>query len=149
VELLAGSPATYTHKNNLKPFILNFSITIQILFFSITAKGVRMNELTNIEEMFLIVIWRLKSEAYGYRIRNFISDRIEKEITYGNLYSVLSQLVKKGYVTKKADSSETQGRGKNRVFYSVSKEGINALQASKVVHNTLWEGISNLATEES
>ena len=57
-----------------------------------------MNELTKIEEMLLIGIWRLKEDAYGYKIRKYISEIIQKDFTYGNLYSALGQLVKKGYV---------------------------------------------------
>lgn len=108
-----------------------------------------MNELTNLEEMLLIAIWRLKGEAYGYRIREFISDIIEKEFTYGNLYSVLGQLVKKEYVTKRTESGGGQRRGRKRVFYAVSNDGIRALRASREVHDTLWDGLTGLVPDES
>ncbi|HSG29751.1 MAG TPA: PadR family transcriptional regulator [Candidatus Krumholzibacterium sp.] len=108
-----------------------------------------MDGLTNIEEMFLIVIWRLKNEAYGYRIRGFISEQLGRDVSYGNLYSVLGQLVKKGYVTKQEERGASQGPGKKRIFYSVSREGLRALRDTKEVRETLWKGVSGLATEEN
>lgn len=108
-----------------------------------------MNDLTYPEEMLLIAIWRLKDEAYGYRIRELISDITGREFTYGNLYSVLGQLVRKEYVTKRTDENDSASRGRKKVFYSVSKDGIAALRASREVRNALWKGISGLAVEES
>lgn len=108
-----------------------------------------MDQLTNIEEMFLIVIWRLKSEAYGYRIRGFISEKLGRDVSYGNLYSVLGQLVKKGYVSKQEESGVSQGPGKKRIFYSVSREGMRALRETREIHETLWEGVSGLVREEN
>ena len=102
-----------------------------------------MNELTKIEEMLLIGIWRLNEEAYGYRIRQYISQLIEKDFTYGNLYSALSQFVKKGYVDKRTGAMDDQKKGKQRKFYSLTNTGLEALRASRATYHALWEGISD------
>ena len=108
-----------------------------------------MNELTRIEEMLLISIWRLKEEAYGYRIRKYISEIIRKDFTYGNLYSALGQLVDKGYVNKRKDSLGVRRQGKRKVYYSVSPLGIEALKKTRAVNELLWDGISDRALDNS
>jgi len=102
-----------------------------------------MNDLTKTEEMLLICILRLKDEAYGYAIRKYITQLIGKDFTYGNLYSALSQLVKKSYVSKKTGSHDSQNKGKLKIYYAVSPSGINALKASREVHDILWDGIND------
>ena len=57
-----------------------------------------MKELTKIEEILLVAIWRLKDRAYGVEIRKYVSEIIGKEFTYGHLYSALNQLVLKKYL---------------------------------------------------
>ncbi|MCP4725772.1 MAG: PadR family transcriptional regulator [bacterium] len=101
-----------------------------------------MTDLTKIEEMLLICIWRLKEDAYGYRIRKYISEIIQKDFTYGNLYSALKQMVDKGYILKRKGIFEGQKHGKQRVFYSLTPSGIEALKKNLSIHNVLWDGIS-------
>jgi len=106
-----------------------------------------MDDLTRMEETLLICIWRLKDEAYGYKIRKYVSELIQKDFTYGNLYSALNQLVKKGYVIKTPEKNAGQTHGKPRIFYAVSKEGIQALNASRKTYSLLWDGISDLGID--
>ncbi len=107
-----------------------------------------MSDLTKTEEMLLICIWRLKEEAYGYSIRKYITLLIGKDFTYGNLYSALSQLVKKGYVSKKTGSDDNQNKGKLKIYYAVSPSGINALKTSRAVHDILWDGINDYVLDK-
>lgn len=108
-----------------------------------------MDELTKTEEMLLIAIWRLKNEAYGYRIRKYISELIGKDFTYGNLYSVLSQLVKKGYIDKSPDMSAESGHGKPKVYYTVSRRGVESLKTSRKTYSLLWDGISDYTLDST
>lgn len=101
-----------------------------------------MNYLSKMEEILLIAIWQLKGDAYGYRLRKHILQVIKKEFSYGNLYSALNQLEKKGYVVKiLGDPTETR-RGKQKAYYSVTQEGKEALRESREVHELLWSDVS-------
>ncbi len=104
-----------------------------------------MDEITKLEEMIMIAVWRLKDEAYGYKIRSFISEKIKKDFSYGNLYSVLGQLVRKEFVIKSSLGDNSQKQGKQKIYYTVSPKGIQALRESHEVHNLLWDGISDPA----
>ena len=50
-----------------------------------------MKELTKFEEIILVTIFKIKEHAYGVRIRQHICENLDREITYGNLYSALDQ----------------------------------------------------------
>ena len=104
-----------------------------------------MKELTRIEEILLLAIWRLKDQAYGVKIRQHVSDVLKKEFTYGNLYSALDQLAKKQFVTKTVGEPAPNRRGRSRIYYTVSSEGAKALKASREMQDTMWAGISKAA----
>ena len=100
-----------------------------------------MDELTKVEEIVLIAIWQLEDNAYGYNVRKHILKFFKKEFTIGNLYSILNQLDKKGYVTKKSGESTKRRRGKPKIYYKVTKDGFQALRASRESYNLIWNKI--------
>ena len=106
-----------------------------------------MKELTKTEEILLIAIWRLKDNAYGVKIRQHVSDLLKKEFTYGNLYSVLDQLVKKKYVTKTLGEPTLKRRGRRKIYYTVTPQGLKALETAREMNETLWSGISRFVFE--
>ncbi|MBN1272863.1 MAG: helix-turn-helix transcriptional regulator [Candidatus Aminicenantes bacterium] len=107
-----------------------------------------MKELTKIEEILLLTIWRLKEEAYGVKIRRHISRLTGKEFTYGNLYSALSQLTKKRYVFKHEEESTKARKGWKRMYYSLSPAGLKALKNACEMNEKIWQGISVRAFKE-
>lgn len=106
-----------------------------------------MKDLTKIEEILLLSIWKLKDEAYGYKIRHHVSGIIKKDFTYGNLYSALSQLTKKKYVIKRKGKSTPARRGKIRIFYTLSSSGHKALESAFEMNQRLWDGIAKYVFE--
>jgi DNA-binding PadR family transcriptional regulator len=105
----------------------------------------RMKELTKIEEILLLAIWRLKDDAYGVKIRQYVSQIIGKEFTYGNLYSALSQLSKKKYVKKAVGEPTADRRGRKKIYYTVSPAGVKALRTAREMNQKMWEGVSDYA----
>jgi PadR family transcriptional regulator PadR len=114
--------------------------------FSITTRDT-MKDLTKIEEILLLSIWKLKDEAYGYKIRRQVKEIIKKDFTYGNLYSALSQLTKKKYVSKRLGETALSRRGKVRIYYKLSPAGREALKSALEMKETLWEGVTRYALE--
>lgn len=104
-----------------------------------------MKELTKVEEMLLLAIWRLKDDAYGVKIRRYVSGITGKEFTYGNLYSALSQLAKKKYVQKTLGEPTPDRRGRRKIYYTLSPSGVKALKAAREMNQRMWEGISDYA----
>jgi PadR family transcriptional regulator PadR len=104
-----------------------------------------MKELTKIEEILMLAIWRLKDDAYGVKIRKYVSQIIGKEFTYGNLYSALHQLTKKRYVKKALGEHTADRRGRRKIYYTVSPEGMKVLKAAREMNKKMWAGISDYA----
>ncbi len=104
-----------------------------------------MKELTKIEEILLLAIWRLKDDAYGVKIRKYVSQIMGKDFTYGNLYSALSQLAKKKYVKKTLGEPTADRRGRRKIYYTVSPEGVKALKTAREMNEKMWEGLSDYA----
>ena len=100
-----------------------------------------MKDLTKTEEILLLSIWRLKDQAYGFKIRRHISEVIGKDFSFGNLYSSLNQLAKKKYVIKQQGESTPSRRGKIRIYYTLTDSGRMALKDAHETTLKLWSGI--------
>ena len=107
-----------------------------------------MPELTKTEEILLLSIWRLKKDAYGVKIRQYVSNDLKKEFTYGNLYSALNQLVIKNYVEKRPGETVPERRGRRRIYYTVTSEGLIALKEAQEMNESLWANIPKYAFDK-
>jgi DNA-binding PadR family transcriptional regulator len=93
------------------------------------------------EQIFLIAIWRLKDEAYGVRIRDKIKEMTGRTFTFGTLYNTLDNLARKGYVTSRAVQILNQVGGNKRVYYTITKSGIEAIREARELQEAIWKGI--------
>lgn len=107
-----------------------------------------MKELTKIEEILLLAIWRLGEEAYGVLIRQYVSKVIKKDFTYGNLYSALKQLSRKRYVSKRIGESTEKRKGNKKIYYSLTDEGLEALKEAWEMNDALWAGVSRFTFDK-
>ena len=100
-----------------------------------------MKDLTIAEETVLIAILRLKDDAYGVTIRKKIEGLTKKKVIYGTLYNTLDQLVKKRYVSRTKGDPVPERGGRSKIYYTVTPDGLKALQATRELHNSLWDGL--------
>ena len=98
-----------------------------------------MEDLTVYESIFLMVILRLKDNAYGVTIREEASKIKGRTLSYGTIYSYLDQLSRKGYVIKNIGNPTGERGGRRKIFYQVSSEGLEALKAAYDFQNTIWK----------
>ena len=92
------------------------------------------------EEVYLLSILELKDNAYGVSIKKKVSEKTRKELSYGGLYFSLGQLVKKGYVEKKAGEPTSKRGGRRKYYYTLTEEGRRSLQATYEHQKSLWKG---------
>ena len=108
-----------------------------------------INLLSKAEEMFLLAIYRLEDNAYGVTIRKQILDTTGKDYTYGTLYGILEQLVRKGYILRiKGDPTPERG-GRSKTFYTLTPEGVASLKNAMEVHQQVWKGISRITLHKA
>lgn len=98
-----------------------------------------MEDLTVYESIFLMVILRLKENAYGVTIREEASKIKGRTLSYGTIYSYLDQLSRKGYVNKTTGSPTAERGGRRKIFYGLSPAGLAALKSAYDLQNTIWK----------
>ena len=103
-----------------------------------------MKKLTINEQIFLIAIYHLQEEAYGVKIRKKIIELTGGSLLFGTLYNTLDSLVQKGYVATRKGEPTAQRGGQNKVYYSLTRDGLIALQKAKELQESLWSGIPDI-----
>ena len=101
-----------------------------------------MKELTKLEELVMIAIWRLKDESYGVKIKNKVKEIGSREYFYNTLYTTFDQLTRKGYLSKHFGEPSAVRGGKRKVYFQITKEGRSALEMAFKRHNRIWAGIN-------
>jgi PadR family transcriptional regulator PadR len=104
-----------------------------------------MKLLTRHEEHVLLTILHLEDNAYLVTIKEFLEDQTSKELSFGTLYVSLNRLEKMGYVRHQVGAATSKRGGKAIKYYSVTKAGLRALEKTREVQESLWDGFSCLA----
>lgn len=93
------------------------------------------------EQMVLLSIVRLGSEAYGLAIRDELEAVAGRSPSSGSLYTTLDRMERKGFITSKAGSTSGSRGGRPRRYVSVTPEGREMLSRSRESLMALWNGI--------
>lgn len=103
-----------------------------------------MNFLSRIEEILLLAIWKLKDNAYGVSICEQVENDTGTKWMSGAIYAPLNRLKKNGYVkTIQAQQSAEKG-GRPRIYYQLTKLGIQKLVSIQEVNKSVWMGVPDL-----
>lgn len=103
-----------------------------------------MKHLSLNESIHLLAILRLGDEAYGVNIRSEMKEMTGRSVSYGTLYSYLDQLYRKGLVDKTVGDPTPERGGRSKIFYTVTKKGIEALKATRELSTSVWAGAAEL-----
>jgi PadR family transcriptional regulator PadR len=106
------------------------------------------NYLTRKEELILLAVHKLGESASLVRIREILNVSTGREWTMGNVYVPLDRMTKLGYLETRVGEPTARRGGKAMKYYSLSRQGKEALTELKRVHDTMWNGVSDLATEK-
>ena len=104
-----------------------------------------MKDLTLNETSVLLSIIRLEHNAYGVAIKREVEKFMKKKISYGTLYSYLDQLFRKGFISKEIGKPTPERGGRRKIFYRITKKGIDALDSAFQIQKSIWTGLSGLA----
>jgi len=89
------------------------------------------------EQVVLLAVARLEDEAYGMRIRREIEERVGRAVSIGAIYATVDRLERKGHLRRRDDDSG----GRARRFFSLTPEGLLALEAARELQNRMWAGL--------
>ena len=98
----------------------------------------RSPELSRLEQLVLVAILNLRSEAYGVPIRNEVSAQGGREASFSSVYAVLDRLERDGLVDSRLGAPTPERGGRAKRYYHVLATGQRALNGAIVQSRALW-----------
>jgi DNA-binding PadR family transcriptional regulator len=99
----------------------------------------RGDYLGEFEQIVMLAVARLGDSAYGMDIRREIETRTGRVASLGAVYATLDRLTDKGALRVRQDDT---GGGRPRWFFTLTPDGIAALQTAREIQTQMWAGLS-------
>jgi PadR family transcriptional regulator PadR len=93
------------------------------------------------EQQVLLVIVRLKDEAFGPDVSRELEARAGRRVSRGALYTTFDRLENKGLIRWRTVPGTEARDGLPRRRYSVTAAGLAALRTARDVVRKLWDGL--------
>ena len=97
-----------------------------------------MKTITRTEEMIMLSILNLGSNAYLVAIKDYLEKITEKNISMTSVHLPLSRLETIGYLNADMGEATAVRGGRRKKIYSVTKLGMEALEEYKSMSDKLW-----------
>ena len=78
-----------------------------------------------------------RGDAYGVSIKSYIAEEYSKSASYGALYTTLSRLEEKGFVSSQMGSPTSVRGGRRKKFYKLTPLGSKSLSNSRSVMRSM------------
>ena len=98
--------------------------------------------LGSLEQIVMLAVVRLGSDAYGMMVRREIEERTGREISIGAVYATLERLEAKGYVGSFTGEPTAERGGRAKRHFEVKAAGLRALSASQEALRNMSIGLS-------
>jgi DNA-binding PadR family transcriptional regulator len=105
-------------------------------------KGTNLGEF---EELVLLTIAALMSEAYSVGICDELSRNAGRKVRLGVVHSVLHRLESKGLIKSHLGEATKVRGGKRKRFYSITSGGFQAIVKAREIRDQLWNRIPEIA----
>lgn len=105
-------------------------------------KGTNLGEF---EELVLLTIAALISEAYSVAVCDELEKHTGRKIKLGVVHAVLNRLEEKGFIKSKLGEATNVRGGKRKRYYTVTNTGKVALIKSKELRDQLWSIIPEMS----
>lgn len=103
-----------------------------------------MSILSKVEEILLLIIWKLGENAYGAAIFDQVEKETELRWLSGSIYGALTRLKKNDYVSTRQVKCKTAGAGRPRIYYKLTPLGLERLSVVQRVNQSIWDNVPNL-----
>ena len=104
-----------------------------------------MKLLSGHDEIILLILLRLKDNAYGTTIRRELSKVTGREWSIGAVYDPLYRLEKRGLIESSLSTPVRERGGRSKRMFRVRPKGLDALSEHKRVLDRLWQGLEPLS----
>lgn len=89
----------------------------------------------------LLAMLREGGETYSVPLVLALEERTGKTVAQAAVFIALQRLERKGLVTSRLDEPD---KGRARRYFSVTPEGVEAVEAHHAEHARLWQGFGRL-----
>lgn len=93
------------------------------------------------EHVVLLAVTRLEGEGYGVSVKEEIERRTGRDVSVGAVYATLDRLESKGLVESWEGESTPVRGGRAKRHFRLRPEGARALEATRDMFESLWEGV--------
>ncbi|MEQ9425767.1 MAG: PadR family transcriptional regulator [Cyclobacteriaceae bacterium] len=100
------------------------------------------------EELILLLILKLKEDAYGLAIRKALKNQAERTVTIGAVHSTLNRLESKGFAESYLSEATDKRGGRRKRLFTITASGKKALEKSRDLKVSLWTSIPELAVNK-
>ena len=100
------------------------------------------------EEIILLVVMKLKDNAYGVSIRNMVQKLTGKYWSIGAVYVPLERLEQKGFVESFSSEPVSERGGRRKRLFQITREGMNELEEIRRVNQAIWKDYSTDCLKE-
>lgn len=106
----------------------------------------KKTKLGEFEELVLMTVVVLQTEAYGVEIKRELEDRLKEKLSVGSIQSALKRMEEKGFLTSEFGEATQKRGGKRKRIYSATPYAHRVLEEMKDVRTQLWAAMPNMAT---
>ncbi len=105
-------------------------------------KGTNLGEF---EELVLLTVASLGTEAYAVSVKSSIAEHANRIVNISAIHSSLYRLEDKGFLTSEFGGATSKRGGKQKRYFRITNTGLVALQQSKDLKQQLWKTIPQLS----
>ncbi|MBK5279565.1 MAG: helix-turn-helix transcriptional regulator [Bacteroidia bacterium] len=102
-------------------------------------------QLGEFEEVVMLTVGILHSEAYGVSIKKEIEKRLSRNVSVGALQTALRRLEDKEYLRSHEGAATEERAGRPKKYFQITALGKRAMEYSKSTRDELWSAIPKLA----
>lgn len=106
-------------------------------------KGTYLGEF---EEIVLLTVGVLASEAYGLSVKYEVEKRSERKVNLSAIHSALYRLERKGFLRSELGEATQRRGGKRKKYFYVTSMGMKSLHEVKDLRSNLWASLSKAVT---
>ena len=93
------------------------------------------------EQVVLLAVAHLRGDGYGLSIRQEIERRTGRSVTVGSVYATLARLEEKGLASSYEGAATPRRGGRAKRHFRLESAGMRALQASRGMLDSMWDGV--------
>lgn len=107
----------------------------------------KKTKLGEFEELVLLTVASLQSEAYGVEIKRELESRLKERLSVGSIQSALKRMEEKGFLTSQFGEATQKRGGKRKRIYTTTSYAHGVLKEIKHIREGLWRTIPQLSHE--